>query len=355
MQEIVATGKTVDDAVQSACEQMGVSRDEVNVEVIELPKKKLFGSVPATVRVSRREDVFSVKDLLSGSDSGRKNEDKRAGETAFRRESARGNERGQLTAPAEARGRAGEFSQSPEPGRPQVRRQEEALPRAGRPERAQEAAVIPEDELSAPAAAALSYYKTMAHGMGADRLNYRVVKTERGVRFEVDGEDASLVIGRRGETMDSMQYLCMLVSGRTEGEYCKISVDVSGYRAKRERTLVSMARREASKVLKTGYDRVLEPMNPYERRIVHSAVQEIEGVKSESTGMEPHRRVVISLEGGGRRRPHGGYDDRRRGGSRPHAERPDGRPSRGAEATQAVDSRPADDSNADMLYKKIEL
>ncbi len=350
MQEIVATGKTVDDAVRSACEQLGLSRDEVNVEVVELPKKKLFGSVPATVKVSRREDVFSLKDILSGGGAKPEREEKsrpaeRSGGEARRPERERTSRRvDEQPAPAVK-------AEAPRADRPAREAAPDGTERPAQ-DRGEE---IPESELGAPAAAALAYYKTMAHGMGADRLSYRAVKTERGVRFEIDGEDASLVIGRRGETMDSMQYLCTLVSGRTEGEYCKISVDVSGYRQKRERTLVSMAQREAARVLKSGYDRVLEPMNPYERRIIHSAVQEIEGVKSESTGVEPHRRVVISLQNGGHRRARGGFDPKRRGDSRPRSDRRDSRRRPPSEPYVPVETRPADESSADMLYKRIEL
>lgn len=340
MQELIITGKTVDEAVEKACQQLGLSRDDVHVEVLENPKKRLFGSTPAKVKVTENEDNISVKDLLFGKEE--KEEAKAKPEAPAAPEKPEvakpvQEKKAEKTAPVQ------KAELQPEPA-PEDNEPEEAVLSEEKEE-----IVLSEDELSAPAKAALDYYKTMAHGMGADKLEYKVVKTERGVKFVIDGDDASLVIGRRGETMDSMQYLCMLVSSRTEGEYCKITVDVSEYRSKREKALIGLAKKEADKVLKNGYSRTLEPMNPYERRIVHSAIQEIPGVKSESTGVDPHRRVVISAENGGKtRRPGGrGRGDRRGGNSR--------RDRKPAEPYTYEPTRPADDSNMDMLYKKIEL
>lgn len=361
MQELIATGKTVDDAVASACAQLGLSRDAVNVEVLELPKKKLFGSVPAKVRVTERDDVFSIHDLLTGVEEKKKETKPEPKKVAAPRtekpaQEPKKQEKPQVAAPAPAPKAAPVPKAEPQREAVQPTAAPAAQPVEAAPvESAEPEVEIPLEELSAPAAAALTYFKEMAQGMGATRLTYKVVKTERGVKFVIDGDDASLVIGRRGETMDAMQYLCMLVSSRTEGEYCKITVDVAGYRSKREKTLIALAKKEAAKVLRTRYDEVLEPMNPYERRIVHSAVQEIEGVKSESTGTEPHRRVVISLESGGRsRRDRGGRGGRRDGRDRDRAPRRD-RSERPAAPAAPVETLPADNTNIDMLYKKIEL
>ncbi len=391
MQEYIATGRTVDEAVETGCTQLGLSRDAVNVEVLELPKKKFFGSSPARVRVTEREDNFSVLDILMGNDHEKKPEVKKpepevkvakAPEPKREEKPAQKAEKPAQKAEKPAEKRVQREPKAPAPERAPSERREyksnEDLPEVE----------ISIDDLSAPAAAALAYFKQMAEGMGATDLTYSVVKTERGVKFVVDGEDASIVIGRRGETMDAMQYLCMLVSSRTEGDFCKITVDVSNYRKKREMALISLAERQAQKVLRTRYDEVLEPMNPYERRIIHSAIQEIEGVKSESTGQEPYRRVVISLESGGRSR----RDNRDRGrgvhpdNRGPRAQRPGGssdtkqyapreprqdgsgdtkqyaprepRPdydAKPAESSAPAETRPADDTKIDMLYKKIEL
>ena len=116
----------------------------------------------------------------------------------------------------------------------------------------------------------------------------------------VDGEGAGLLIGHHGETLDSLQYLANLAANKKvkgeKREYVKVSVDVEGYRAKREETLRNLARRTATKVLQRKKSVMLEPMNPYERRIIHSEVQGIEGVSTNSIGSENNRRVVMFLD-----------------------------------------------------------
>ena len=120
-------------------------------------------------------------------------------------------------------------------------------------------------------------------------------------RITVVGEGAAILIGHHGETLDSVQYLANLaankkVNGKKE-DYVKITVDVEGYRAKREKTLRDLARKMAAKVLKYKKSVMLEPMNPYERRIIHSEIQNIEGVSTNSIGSENNRKIVIFLDG----------------------------------------------------------
>ena len=120
-------------------------------------------------------------------------------------------------------------------------------------------------------------------------------------QINIEGENVGSLIGHHGETMDSLQYLVNLAANqKTEGEkreFVKITIDIEGYRAKREETLRALARRMAEKVLKNKKSVMLEPMNPYERRIIHSEVQNIEGVSTNSIGSENNRKVVIYLEG----------------------------------------------------------
>ncbi len=120
-------------------------------------------------------------------------------------------------------------------------------------------------------------------------------------RIAITGEAAAILIGHHGDTLDSLQYLANLaankkINGKKE-EYVKIAVDVEGYRAKREETLRSLARKMASRVLKYKKSVMLEPMNPYERRIIHSEIQNIEGVSTNSIGSENNRKIVIFLDG----------------------------------------------------------
>ena len=119
-------------------------------------------------------------------------------------------------------------------------------------------------------------------------------------RISVNGESAAILIGHHGDTLDSLQYLANLAANkRVDGKkdpYVKVTVDVEGYRAKREETLRTLARRMAAKVQKYKKSVMLEPMNPYERRIIHSEIQNIEGVSTNSIGSENNRKIVIFLE-----------------------------------------------------------
>lgn len=346
MHELVATGSTVDEAVDSACAQLGLTRDDVTYEIIDMPQKKLFGTSPAKVAVKPLDENFVMAENLSEQEP--KTEKK--------------------TQPI----------QRARTSKPSREKREEP---AWEPEKFDAAAAeqpeteIALEDLSSSARTALDYLKEITVLMGAPKLSYRFFQTERGVKFAVDGEDSALVIGRRGDTMEALQYLCMLVSSRTENDYSRVMLDVAGYRGKREKTLQALAAREAARVKKTQYNQTLEPMNPYERRIVHSTIQQIEGVKSESVGNEPYRRVVISLISGGKgnrgrrdgdrrgddRRPNGGGQGRRDYGGRgrqgndrnrgPRPQRPE---------SQTVPSGPAperakSDVDPSKLYGKIDI
>ena len=138
---------------------------------------------------------------------------------------------------------------------------------------------------------------------------------ENGVEMELVGDDAGALIGRRGETLDALQYLTSMVANRGDREYFRISLDTCGYREKRKKALQELAQRLCKSVLRTGRSVALEPMNPYERRIIHSTVTSIEGVSSHSSGEEPNRKVIITNDNpqaakGGDRRGKGGYRDR---------------------------------------------
>lgn len=131
----------------------------------------------------------------------------------------------------------------------------------------------------------------------------------------MDSEVDGIIIGRRGETLDSLQYLASLVANKGHDDYIRVTLDVANYREKREATLIALARRNAKNVLRSGRRITLEPMNPYERHIIHTAVQEIEGITSHSVGSNFDRRVVISLADGYRAKG-GRRNDRARGYSR---------------------------------------
>ncbi len=147
---------------------------------------------------------------------------------------------------------------------------------------------------------ALEFVQKLVANMGLDLTVTLSEGNNDDKLINVDGENAGVLIGHHGDTLDSLQYLANLAANKKEDgvkrEYVKITVDVEGYRAKREMTLRTLARRMAEKVLKYKKSVMLEPMNPYERRIIHSEIQHIEGVSTNSIGSENNRKIVIYLE-----------------------------------------------------------
>ena len=145
-----------------------------------------------------------------------------------------------------------------------------------------------------PADAAQDFLKDVLTAMGLDTITLDVKETEdNGVVINLEGEDVGFVIGRRGETLDALQYLTGLVANHVENSYFKVTINTGDYREKREKTLEILGRKLAFKAVKTGYKTSLEPMNPYERRIIHTAVQKVNGATSWSEGENLNRHVVI--------------------------------------------------------------
>ncbi len=157
---------------------------------------------------------------------------------------------------------------------------------------------------------AADYIKDVLDKMGIE-AQLTVTENEEGAVIDIGGDTSGAVIGRRGETLDAIQYLASMAANRSDKEYYRISVDSCGYREKRKAILEELAAKISKTVLRTGRTSTLEPMNPYERRIIHSAVSEIEGVTSKSIGEEPYRRVVISSVNGRPERPEKKYDGKK--------------------------------------------
>ena len=149
-----------------------------------------------------------------------------------------------------------------------------------------------------PSSAALQFAKTLVADMDIDATVSATVRDNGEYLIDIDGEEAGVLIGHHGETLDALQYLCNLAANKKENdeddrEYTRVVVDISGYRAKREETLRTLARRMAEKALKYKRNVSLEPMPSHERRVIHSEVQKIDGVSTNSIGSENNRRVVI--------------------------------------------------------------
>ncbi len=206
--------------------------------------------------------------------------------------------------------------------------------------------LIPAEKLAegSSAAKAAAYIKTVMLGLGCENVTVSAAEADGVIYLQLDGDKLGVVIGRRGETLDALQYLTSLAANTGNG-YQKVTLNIGNYREKREQTLVSLAKRVSAQVLSSGRSRSLEPMNPYERRIIHTAVQEIEGVISNSTGEGSNRRVVIIPENGDRRPPR--RDDRR--GDR----RGDRRPSQTVSASADPNRAPKKDAPDLPLYGRI--
>ena len=162
---------------------------------------------------------------------------------------------------------------------------------------------------------AKEYLLDLLGRLGVENAVLNVEEKENAALITIDGENLGTIIGRRGETLDALQYLTSLVCNRAKGEFYKITLDCCGYREKREETLKELAQKIARQVLKTGRNSVLEPMNPYERRIIHSVISEIEGVSSKSVGEDPNRKVVV-MSNNPRKPSRGRRNNRRDGGER---------------------------------------
>ena len=308
-----ATGKTVDEARAKACALLGVQADDLNVsyEVLEMPQKTGFlglKTTPAKVCVSVEEPDAPAAPAAAPAPAA---EAAPVQETAPEVPAAPVEE---PAAPVEAP--AAEVEQPAA---------EQAAPAAAAA--ADEETEVPiVIEENAKVKAAVEYLQEVIAKMGVENVTFSAVQKGEATIIRLDGEHLGALIGRRGETMESLSYLASLVANRLEGDYIKLGLDVAGYRDKRENDLTVLAQRIGNKVRKTGRSFAMEPMNPYERRIIHSAISKMEGVRSESKGEGRDRRVVIYSTAPdaqtentyGERRPRGGRpgNGRRPGGNR---------------------------------------
>ena len=172
------------------------------------------------------------------------------------------------------------------------------------------------EENDDPAQAAADYLKAVLREMGLPEVEIEISREETGAALSLTGEDIGFIIGHRGETLDSLQYLASLVANHVESSYYRITLDVGNYREKRKDTLEALGKKMALRAVKYGRNSALEPMNPYERRIIHTAVQTVEGAKSWSEGEDVRRHVVIGPEGGERTQRYNNRRGDRRGNDR---------------------------------------
>ena len=150
---------------------------------------------------------------------------------------------------------------------------------------------------SSPADTAMQFVKDVLNAMDINSVEVKVTEEAEGAVIDLEGEEVGSIIGRRGETLDALQYLTGLVANHVDNSYYKITINTGNYREKREKTLEILGRKLAFKAVKTGMKTSLEPMNPYERRIIHTAVQKVNGATSWSEGENLQRHVVIGPDG----------------------------------------------------------
>lgn len=299
-----ATGKTVDEARAKACALLGVQAEDMNVsyEVLEMPQKTGFLGLkltPARVRVSVEEPDAPKAPEAPAAEA-------------------------PAAAPVEEKVEAPAAPAAEEAAPAKELKAEEAAPvaEAAPAEEAEEVEVPINIEENSKVKAAVEYLQEVITRMDVNDVTFSAVQKGEATIIRLDGEKLGALIGRRGETMESLSYLASLVANRLEGDYIKLGLDVAGYRDKRESDLTALAQRIGAKVRKTGRSFAMEPMNPYERRIIHSAIGKMEGVRSESKGEGRDRRVVIYSTAPdaqtdntyGERRPRG--NGRRNGGNR---------------------------------------
>ena len=296
-----STGKTVDEARAKACALLGVQADDLNVsyEVLEMPQKTGFlglKTTPAKVRVSVEEP------------------DAPAAAPAKPVEPV-AEQPVETVAPVQETAPVAE--QAPAVEEPAAEQTAETA------EEAEEVEVPIVIEENAKVKAAVDYLREVITLMGVENVTFSAVQKGEATIIRLDGEHLGALIGRRGETMESLSYLASLVANRLEGDYIKLGLDVAGYRDKRESDLTALAQRIGAKVRKTGRSFAMEPMNPYERRIIHSAISKMEGVRSESKGEGRDRRVVIYSTAPDAQTENT-YGERRGRGGRSNGRRPGG-------------------------------
>ena len=314
MKCIEATGKTVKDAIAKGVAELGCDSSDVDIQVLEMGSPGLFGMFgkPAKVRLTLKESkadldlempVFSL-DQPSGKrrEEGKRKEKPAKAEKPAKPETSEKPVKAEQEEKAEEPVKTEEKPRAEKKKRREPKRQKPAEGEAAEPEEVKVEPVVtepfvatPEEQLSDTAKNAREFLSGLTERMGVP-AEIAVSESEEQLRMVLSGENMSILIGRRGETLDAIQYLTSLNVNRTREDYLRVSLDTENYRAKREEALRKLAVRMANRAKKSGRRVALEPMNPNERRILHSALQNDPEVTTHSEGEEPYRRVIITLK-----------------------------------------------------------
>ena len=334
MKSIESSGKTVEDAVRAGLQQLGCDAADVTIDVLEAGRPGLFGMFGklAKVRLTLKENDldFEMPSLSLDSQKTRapkpekKAEPKKAEKTeapapknaeapvavprkaekaeapeATKAEEAPAAEAHAAEEPAaEAPAAEAPVAEAPRaPRRSRSNRAEKAERAESRPEKKNDEPFVPSDPetLSEAGRIAYDFLKNVTEKMGV-QVAIRVTEEADHLSVAMMGDTLGILIGRRGDTLDALQYLVSLQVNKNREGYMRVSLDTENYRAKREEALTRLAQRMAARARQTGRKVTLEPMNPYERRVLHSALQNNPYVTTHSEGEEPYRRVVITLK-----------------------------------------------------------
>ena len=306
---IIATGKTIDLAIESALTQLGLDRDSVSVQVIQQAKSGFlgFGSQPAKVQVTYEAPDPAPEAPKVALSSASRSKPKAA--APVKKEEApkpASEKKEEAPKPATEKKEAPKAERKPEaPKAPKAEKKEAPkAPKAEKKAEAPKAERKPEKKVEAPKSYAPAepgsveekievFLKGLLENMDSKAVPH-CWKVE-GNTYKVDlvGDDLGYLIGRRGDTLDAIQHLANYAINRDVEGHVRINVDAEAYREKREDSLRRYARKKAQQVLKARRRTTLEPMNAYERHVIHAALQEMDNITTHSTGVEPNRRVVI--------------------------------------------------------------
>lgn len=304
MKQYEFSARTVDEAVEAGLQELGVSIADVEVQVIEEGSKGLFGlfgSRPVKVRLTLKDtEEDPLADLLEEKKTEKKAEKKTAADKKQEKKPEPKPEKKQeQKAEKKPAPEKKKTEKKPEPqvaAEVSAKEEKAAVKQEIRPMEKPEVTMIPTDELTAdsPAEVAHAFLTELTKLMGVEVTIDMGTDAEGNVYGYINGDTLGILIGRRGETLDAVQYLTSLRVNRGREGYIRVTLDTENYRAKREDTLIRLANRMANRALRTGRKVSLEPMNPYERRIIHYALQQTDGVTTHSEGEEPNRHVVIT-------------------------------------------------------------
>ena len=332
MKRIEKSAKTVEEAIEQGLQELGVSIGDVDVQVMEEGSKGLFGlfgSRLAKVSLTvKEEEEDLLEDLMGGEKKAQapapaaKKPVEQKKPKAEKKNDAAPKQEEKAELPAEEAEQEAPKQEAPRPApvrrvaskkaeKKPVKEEEESLAESAETEPAaaeEKEAVkpmekpvvtpIPADQLDpeSPAGQACAFLAEITRLMGVEVSIEMGTDEEGNVYGSMTGDTLGILIGRRGETLDALQYLTSLKVNRGREGYTRVILDTENYRARREDTLIRLANRMANRAVRTGRRVSLEPMNPYERRIIHYALQQNESVSTHSEGDEPNRHVVITVK-----------------------------------------------------------